>query len=207
MQEKLTLLSHFLSKILNLRRNLTFLPTFLRIIRYFHRGKCKRSFKKTCRINEETSRAERGSNEIILDFSPTQKPITSLCIKHKQETHESLLLMYIGIFIVLPYTHYFLALSGTPISLPSLARCRYFHSSCRIFEPFEHLPSSPSTTISIHRFIEDEYPHTVLVGKVSELLKCIHIADRVFIDLFNDLSISLPICLLCGTNNEIVRDA
>lgn len=35
LQEKLTLLSHFLSKILNLRRNLTFLPTFLRIIRYF----------------------------------------------------------------------------------------------------------------------------------------------------------------------------
>ena len=34
LQEKLTLLSHFLSKILNLRRNLTFLPTFLRIIRY-----------------------------------------------------------------------------------------------------------------------------------------------------------------------------
>lgn len=36
LQEKLTLLSHFLSKILNLRRNLTFLPTFLRIIRYFY---------------------------------------------------------------------------------------------------------------------------------------------------------------------------
>ena len=32
-------------------------------------------------------------DELILDFSPTHKPITSLCIKHKQETRESLLLM------------------------------------------------------------------------------------------------------------------